>query len=58
MALGFFFLNCKGDGVVTVLALYQVIAKFIKHYGHLGGEATPKYVLTGENVCTSCMVWL
>jgi hypothetical protein len=30
MTLGFFFLNCTGDGVVTASALYQGLAKFIK----------------------------
>ena len=58
MALGFFFLNCKGDGVVTVLALYQGIAKFIKHHGRVGEEETQKYVLTRDNVRTSGIVWL
>ena len=38
MALGFFFLNCKGAGVVTTTALYQGLAKFIKPYGQFNED--------------------
>jgi hypothetical protein len=42
MAFGFFFLNCNGDGVVTTLALYQGLAKFIKPHGHFSEDEPQK----------------
>jgi hypothetical protein len=42
MTLGFFFLNCKGDGVVTTWALYQGPLKFIKPHRHFGENESEK----------------